>query len=333
MRRAGAIFLGATFVALVVWLLPLDAARSVGHVPVPTRPSSTTTTIQTAPSLKPASLNQVERLVAASGDIQQLNAQTGAELSDVYRDNLAANSALPIDCISQTDNCVFGDTRSDVTVVLFGDSHARMWLPAITPIVTADHLKLVVIGELGCSLAIHRISRLFGDCASVIGNDIKVIDAIRPAAIILSDRTTYSGVTSSQWQAGLTETIDGLRPSGAKVAMIGDIQVFNPGASSDLLQCIAFNASAIQHCAVPNPNAAALGQERAEETATSLAHDLYINPNPWLCTRQSCSPVIGDTIAYWDAFHVSKKYSAYLSGVMGSSLSKFLRAAILAKRT
>jgi hypothetical protein len=174
---------------------------------------------------------------------------------------------------------------------------------------------------------------MFGGCASVIANDIKVINGIGPAAIIMSDRTSYTGVTHAQWQAGLTETIDDLRPSGAKVAMIGDIQVFNPGMVSNLLECLAVHPTAVQDCAVSNPNGAAPGQEQAEERATSLAHDLYINPTPWLCTRQACSPVIGDNIVYWDAAHVSVKYAAYLSGVMGSALSKFLGAAILDKRT
>lgn len=332
-RRAGAILLGASLIALFVWLVPFHAASSVAHVP--TSASSTTTTFETAASLirKSASLNQVEKLVAASVKIQRLNAQMSAELSRIYYDNVDAVDGIPIDCTSATNGCVFGDARSDVAVVLFGDSHARMWLPAIIPIATADHLKLIVIGRTGCSLAIHRISRMFGGCASVIANDIKVIDGIRPAAIIMSDRTSYTGVTHAQWQAGLTETIDDLRLSEAKVAMIGDIQVFNSGMASDLLECLAVHPTVVQDCAVSNPNGAAPGQEQAEERATSLAHDLYINPTPWLCTRQTCSPVIGDNIVYWDAAHVSVKYAAYLSGVMGSALSKFLGAAILDKRT
>ena len=331
--RAGAIVLGATLVLLLVWVAHVHAASQVPSVPS-TAPS-TTTTSQTAASRirNPASLSQVEQVVAASVKVHRLNAHTSHELSIIRYQNADALDSIPLDCSSATHGCVFGDTRSDVVAVLFGDSHARMWLPAIIPIAAADHLKLIVIGMDGCPLVAPRISWKFGGCASVIENDIKVIDGIKPAAIVMSDRTSYAGVTTAEWQAGLTETMDSLRPSGARFATIGDIQVFNSGYVSDLLDCLVFHPSAVQHCAVPNPNGAAPGHEQAEERATSLARDLYINPNPWLCTRRTCSPIIGGNIVYWDAFHVSVNYAVYLSGVMGSALSKFLRAASLDKRT
>jgi len=330
--RARSILLGASLAALLVWLVPVQAASRVAGV----TPNATSTAARdTAASRvkKSASLSQVEKLVAASVKVKRLNAHTSAELSTIAFDNVDAIETMPVDCSSATSGCVFGDARSGVVAVLFGDSHARMWLPAIIPIATADHLKLVVIGRNGCPLVALRISRRFGGCASVIESDINVIDRMKPAAIVISDRTSYTDLAPSQWQAGFTETIDQLRPSGAKVATIGDIQVFNSGVVSNLLECLAGHASAVQDCAAPNPNGAAPGQEQAEERATSLAHDLYVNPNPWLCTRRTCSPVIGDNIAYWDAFHVSVNYAVYLSGVMGGALSRLLRAATLDRRT
>jgi hypothetical protein len=325
-RRAGALLLGACLIAVLVWWVPLHAASSLPHAQ--TGGSSTTTTSRVPQGSKPASLSQVKRLVAASVKVQQLNAQTSAELSKITYDNADFMKGIPIECASATYGCVFGDTRSSIALVLFGDSHARMWLPAIIPIATADHLKLIVIGRTGCPLAVHRISRMYGGCASVIAGDIKEINRIKPAAIVLSDRTTDTGVDGAQWESGLTQTIDELRPSGAEVALIGDIQVFDSGMVSDLEQCLADHPFAVQECAIPNPNGAAPGREQAEERAIALAHDLYVNRTSWLCTRQRCSPVIGDDIAYWDAFHVSVRYATYLSGVMGGALSEFLTSAI-----
>ncbi len=323
-KRAGSILLGASLVALLVWLVPVQAASRVTRGPSSAASiaasEAAASRVRTSPSL-----NQVEKLVAASVKVQRLNAHTSAELSTIASDNADAIESMPVDCSSATHGCVFGDARSDVAVVLFGDSHARMWLPAIIPVATADHLKLIVIGRDGCPLVAPLISRRFGSCASVVAHDVKVNDGLKPAAVIISERTSYTDVNAAQWQAGLTETIDGLRPSGARIAMIGDIQVF----SSNLLLCLAFHPSAVQDCAVSNPNGADPGQEHAEERATSLAHDLYVDPNPWLCTRRSCSPVIGDNIVYWDAFHVSVNYAIYLTGVMGKALSRFLSTAML----
>ncbi len=320
MRRAGAVLLGSTLVALFVWLVPLHAASSAGNPPPTTDgPGGSLTHFATTA--------QVRQLVAASVRVQRLSAHATRELGTIYLDNVSALDAIPISCASAMSGCVFGDTRSHEDVVLFGDSHARMWLPAIEPIARAEHLKLIVIGRNGCPLAVHRISRLFGGCASVVDTDIQVINHLAPAAVILADRTTYPGATATQWQAGLTDTIDRLRPSRARIAVIGDIQVFNAGVVSELLQCLSAHATAVQDCSVPNPNVAAPGQEQAERRATALAGDLYVDPTPWLCTASACSPVIGGNIVYWDAFHVSWEYSAYLSGVMGRALGPFLAAA------
>ncbi len=326
MRRAGAILLGASLVALLVWLVPFRGASPASTVSSSTTSTTAASEAAAAQLRRAASLRRVERLVAASVLVERLTQRTSHELRIIAYDNADAIDSMPVDCSSATSGCVFGDTKSSVEVVLFGDSHARMWLPAIDPIATVDRLKLVVLGRNGCPLVAPGISPRFGGCSSVIRHDIRVIDAIEPAAIILADRTTYPGVTPSEWQAGLTGTIDALRPSGARVAVIGDIQVFNPGLVSDLLECLADHATAVQDCAAPNPDLAAPGQEGAERRAASLAHDLYVNPTPWLCTSRACSPIVGGNIVYWDAFHVSASYAAFLSGVMASALRTFLGA-------
>lgn len=328
MRRAGAIVLGASLIALLVWLIPFQGASPASTTPSSTSSTTTAPEAAAAQLRRSASLRHVEQLVAASSLVQRLTGRTSHELRIVSYDNADATDSVPVDCSPTTSGCVFGDTKSSVVVVLFGDSHARMWLPAIIPIATVDRLRLVVVGRDGCPLVAPGTSPRFGGCSSVIRHDVTVMDGIKPAAIILADRTTYSGVTSARWQAGLTGTIDALRPSGARVAVIGDIQVFDSGLVSDLLECLADHAAAVQDCAVPNPNPAAPGQEVAERRAASLAHDLYVNPTPWLCTRRECSPIVGGNIVYWDAFHVSASYAASLAGVMAGALRTFLRVAV-----
>jgi hypothetical protein len=53
----------------------------------------------------------------------------------------------------------------------------------------------------------------------------------------------------------------------------------------------------------------------------------YVNPQPWLCTSKKCSPVIGSYVAYWDSFHITVPYAAYLTGVLGTALTSTLKSA------
>jgi hypothetical protein len=71
---------------------------------------------------------------------------------------------------------------------------------------------------------------------------------------------------------------------------------------------------------MPNPNTAVPGHQTAEQAAAQAEKVPYVNPTPWLCTSDKCSPVIGKFIAYWNSFHVSVPYARYLTGVLGSAL-------------
>jgi hypothetical protein len=312
--------LGAIMASLLVWLVVAGAShQALGS------PSRSTTTTSASPSrqLKPVTLASVLQLVDASVNVKKLNARLLNELPRVGRDTADGTEGLPLNCIAATTGCVFGDLRSPVTVVLLGDSHARMWLPAILPSATSDHLRIVVLGRDGCPVVSFTVSHRFGGCGPVVANALKVIAVLHPAGVIVSDRTSYGGVTTSAWQSAFATALTRLKRSGAHVAVIGDIPALNFGGVANVLSCLNIHPDSVQECSVPNPNEADPGHENAERIATREAHATYINPAPWLCTPHSCSPIIGDNIVYWDAFHITAKYSTFLSGVMGGALHSF----------
>src|SRR5207237_2122181 len=46
--------------------------------------------------------------------------------------------------------CFFGDTKSHTSVVLFGDSHATTWFPALDMISKQQHWRLVDLTKAAC---------------------------------------------------------------------------------------------------------------------------------------------------------------------------------------
>lgn len=277
----------------------------------------------TGPRTSPGTATQVKALVAASVKIAALNATTTAALPGAATDDPAHKYHLPDECLTATD-CVLGDTSSSTTVVLFGDSHSRMWLPAILPSALADHVRLVLIGKDGCPVvSIDFTQRLFTVCNGLRPGEFATINGLKPLAVILADRTSYPGFTSAQWQAGMAATLHALSASGSRLTVIGDIQVFGNG-SANVLGCLATYPNDVQKCAQPLPNTKVHGEERAERAATQAAHGTYVDPTPWLCTASRCSPVIGNFIAYFNAAHVSVTYATYLSKVMGLALRSTL---------
>lgn len=273
--------------------------------------------IQQFASQAPGTAAQVRALVGESVRIESLSAAVASQLPDAMSDNASTVYGINDSCTTAT-SCVYGDPNGSRSVVLYGDSHARMWLGAIIPLAERQHVKLIVIGHDSCPVVtLDFRSSIFPGCNSFRAAAIETINRIRPMAVLLADRTTSPGITSAQWQAGMTATLSALRASGARIAVIGDIQVFNVS----LPQCLASYPTHVQSCSVQNPNPLFPGMERAEQAAARAAKVAYIDPTPWLCTSTACSPVIGSYIAYWNSQHVSVAYSRYLSGVMGAALT------------
>jgi hypothetical protein len=273
-----------------------------------------------ATTATPGTAKQVKALVAASVKIDKLSSTLAAELPGASSDNVGQKYDLPNSCGTAT-SCVFGDTTSSQSVVLYGDSHMRMWLPAIIPIATNDRLKLILIGADGCPIvSIDFKQSEFAGCDALQSGYLATIKAIDPSVLIVSDRTSYSYFTNAQWQKGLEATIDALSAKGRKIAIIGDIQV----AAINVIQCLAAYPTKVEHCSTTNPNTTIPGHEKAEHAVAAATRSLYIDPTPWLCTSNHCSAVIGSFIAYWNSYHVSVAYAQYLSGVMGTALKSTL---------
>jgi hypothetical protein len=262
---------------------------------------------------------QIAALVAASVKIKALNSAQIKALPNAGVQN--ADLAFHIPGLCELNNkCEYGDTKSRTTVVLLGDSHARMWLPALMPTATADHFKILVLGRDGCPLVSYKL-RTFADCAGVMGPAIKAINKIKPAVVIVSNRTSWlENITSSQWQSAETDALLAIKASGAKVAMIGDDTAFNV----DLIDCLAMHPSRVQECSTKSPDPAKPGHQPAESAAAASVGVVYINPLPWLCTSTKCSPIVGSFFAYWDNTHISYQYSRFLSAVLASALQTTL---------
>jgi hypothetical protein len=277
----------------------------------------------------PGTAAQVAALVAASSSIKQLPSNLVPALSQVAADTPGTYYGVAGRECDGLTKCDFGDTKSKELLVLFGDSHAQMWLPALVPIATEEHVKLALVWDPGCpaadvtvwSVTTHSVNK---GCNPFRTKMIKQIKKADPFLVLLADRTSdvpganNKLIADSVWQAGLETTISEVKSTTTKVAVIGDIDAFD--ASEVIAECLASNSNNVQACSVANPNPTTHEHVAAEMAAASAEHVAYLNPQPWLCTTV-CSPVIGNMVAYWDAFHVSSTYAEYLSSVWKSLLT------------
>lgn len=281
-----------------------------------------------SPSPAPGTPAQVKALVAASGKITMVSPAVAQELSaELTLWTRFAYPSVGLGCLPPTP-CVFGDASSKSTIVLFGDSHALMWLPDAIAAATARKMRVDLFWAPTCPLvAIPGMSfsdtPVASNCSSYRTSTIARIKQISPLLVILGERTFHAittpgnvPISSQRWTTSLEVTINMIKTRHTKVALIEDPVAFTHNPD----QCVAANQTAIQaHCAVKNPNPHALGHQAAERGAAHATGITFVTTIPWFCTR-SCSPVIGTYLVHFDQEHVSVPYAKYLSTVFTQAL-------------
>ncbi|HEV3212066.1 MAG TPA: SGNH hydrolase domain-containing protein [Acidimicrobiales bacterium] len=283
-----------------------------------------------APLPGPGTAAQVAKLVATANRIEVLPNNLVPSLPQAGNDDAVAYYPVTEPGCTSRTQCVFGDLHGTHTVVLFGDSHALMWLTSFVPIAVKYRFRLVLLWKASCPATdvsvwdpvANSISR---SCNSYRTAEEGLIHKLNPSLVLLASRNTditgagNKPISAPTWRAGLEATITAVRTRTTRVAVVGDIIPFN----AVLPDCLAANPSHVQLCSVTNPNPKVTNHFSDDLAAAKAARVPYVNPQRWLCTSV-CSPVIGNMISYYNNQHVSATYAAFLSGVWATALRPLL---------
>jgi hypothetical protein len=276
----------------------------------------------------PGTAAQVKALVAASTKINKLTPALSAELANAS--SLSTRSVYPSVGSACLTACAFGNLASSKTIVIFGDSHALMWLPTV---ITAEPAyKIDLFWDQTCALA--AIPGLYfkdgvqnANCAPFRSGAIAAIKTIDPKLVILGERTyqayTTGGVPVSDatWAKALEATILKIKSKTTHVALMQDVIAFDLHP----IDCLAAYPSNIQkHCTVLNPNPKTPAHQPAEKTAATVTGIKLVITIPWFCTTR-CSPVVGTYIVHSDQGHISVPYAKYLAGVLATAIAPLLK--------
>ena len=283
----------------------------------------------------PGGAATITSLVQKSTSLSDVPNNLRPSLLDMANDNVLHTRLHAGGCIEIKPECIFGVKSSNKLVVLFGDSHAWMWIAAVLPELTKLNYRVQLIWKPSCPAA--TISVWYTDtklpyraCDTWRRQMISYIASEHPRLVILSERTTHlmknarSLTSNHAVQTGLELTIRELRRGAQRVAVIGDIAAFANYASP--AQCLSVHLKSIQLCATTrfNHSATWANHAHAEQVGARATHAAYIDPTQWLCHRETCSVIIGNFGVYTDWSHVTATYSSYLSAVFGDKLKSIL---------
>ncbi|MDP9438393.1 MAG: acyltransferase [Actinomycetota bacterium] len=219
----------------------------------------------------------------------------------------------------ESPECAYGNPSSETTVVLFGDSHAMQWFPALNELARERNWRLVGLTKSACPPAeVHRYSaslrREYSECDAWRERTFKrIVEEERPSMIVTSMLNPYRVMENGEpldrkaseeaLEEGYVSTIKRLRSTGAEVVVINDI----PHPDKDIPKCVSQAPDRLQDCAIPRskacnyPSVNAHAAKKAEGTH-------FIDPTPTLCLERVCPAVIGDALVYRNGAHLTPTY-------------------------
>jgi SGNH domain (fused to AT3 domains) len=282
----------------------------------------------------PASTAQVLAAVAAASRIKALPSNATPPLADAQEDegsyiasekgcNPAANqTTLPA--------CIYGDPSGKKTIVLFGDSHAQMWLGAFDDLAKSMNWKLVLLSKAECpaidaTVWYYPTASPYLSCDTFHTNMVKRINQLDPAVVVIANWwngvnvSAGAQITDSQWASALTEILTSIHSHGTKKVLLGDIPYLAQSAPT----CLAAHSSNIQACTTPASVAVLSDHETVLATVAKSTGALYVPVTKWFCSA-NCTAVIGNDVVYGDDAHITSVYAEYLWGVMKAALKPVL---------
>ena len=321
--------------SLTVFTSSLAVAAAL-LMPMVTMPGGTAT--DTASELTTASaLDSLRRLITRSGTVEQVpaNLKPALDEADADRPAVYADGCILGITDSRLRNkiCEYGDTEADTTVVLFGDSHAAQWLPALDTIAREQGWKVVPLTRAGCAVAsvtvVHKlIHRRYTECTGWREQAYDIMADLDPAMVLT---TSINGQTpvdrhgepladeNAAMVHGWRQTFAQLKKRAGTVVYLVD----TPNFGRPVPDCVARHLRQLSACAVQQDRALLLpGRTASIEDLAARIDVGVIDPVPWFCVDNLCPPVVGDTLLFRDSNHITTVYSTVLAPILRERLPK-----------
>ncbi|MFI2424796.1 SGNH hydrolase domain-containing protein [Streptomyces sp. NPDC018955] len=216
------------------------------------------------------------------------------------------------------------------TVVLFGDSHAAQWFPALRRLATARGWKLVSLTKASCKVADVTILNDHGPytvCDTWRSRAVAKIDALRPELVVVSSSDAGDRPARRRPPPAVDHRLRGHLPGPRHLRRPRRRPARHPVAQGRPGRLRAKNSLHLRACANHLPDATYdATRHTAVRGAAAATGASVIDPGPWGCAPRTgiCPVVVGDTAVHRDESHLSEAYAEALTPVLAPALDRLL---------
>jgi len=244
-------------------------------------------------------------------------------LSKVYSDRAIVyeDGCLLGNGQTKPKECVYGDTTSTKSVVLFGDSHAAQWFPAFEAVAKEQGFRLIVLAKKHCPAGDvpQPDSGYTTPCARWRKNVYERIAQEKPTVVVMSS-LWYRGVPFSTYQKGWERTFAEVKQHAQHVVYLAD----TPIRKTDVPSCVSARPKAVNQCTVTRRSAINPTRLRSDRAATRNQGVDHIFPDDWLCAKTRCAVIIGNVLLYRDQTHLTVAAAKFLTPYISAMMRPYI---------
>jgi len=243
------------------------------------------------------------------------------------RDDLPAIGTCQVEPTSvSSPPCLFGNVSSPHRVVLFGDSHAAQWFPAIRAIAQTRGWAVEVLTKSGCpvprlTVANGQLGRVYRECDTWRESTIlRIASEPRPAAIFVSSERL--GYTDDERQLA-----DGWRASLVRLATVGAPIIYlrdTPYPGEDVPACTSGAPRTADACSFSR--AAAIPADPIADAIAdkTIPSTVVVDLDGLLCPGVRCPTSLDSILLYRDNSHLTATAAALLGPRLDGALRQLL---------
>lgn len=280
-----------------------------------------------------ATVDPIISAISAAMKITKLPANLTPSLTNARTDKsewLKETNPCSIDFADvRVPSCLGGDPNGTKLIILYGDSHASMWMPAIDAIAKKNGYRVELYAKLACPLIeapvwSYQLNRPFSECIQWQQLVLPKIKNAKPDLLIVTDQWKPAVVngeksdfdTETLWEKEFPKALATLNSYAKKLVVIGN----NPSMTTDSINCVSKPGVTISICASVRTKADNNAINKIEQAAAISVKATFIDTVAWACDAYMCPAIIDNKLVYFDQWHFTATYVDWLTPSLAKAL-------------
>jgi len=232
---------------------------------------------------------------------------------------------------TNSNKCLYGNPTGDRTLILFGDSHAMQYFPAVEELAEIHGWRLIVLTKAECPPEEVEVKsmvedREYSQCDEWREATLKRIEqGNEHMTVVMSGDTEYtpygpggeelSGDEAAEaMEAGYLRTLRRIEAAGPHTVVIRD----NPTSIEDVPSCVSEDIQHLGRCAFPRRKE--WDREYDVRAAKASPETHLVDFIGDICPGEVCRAVIGNALVYRDKDHLTATFARTLEPMLESDL-------------